>query len=167
AEVKRVDVPLGGRKVVVDHLRAQLVRARDHRPARFAGAEERVAVDLLRDGVVNDVARFEPLVLAAQPGVDPEGFDPYDLLLLLAHDLGQLFERQLDLQRVLARLIARLARAVGVRVTLAQAVADVAGPLPDAAPVLAAEAEARPVDLRQRDRDQILPLAPDQLALRD
>ena len=88
-------------------------------------------------------------------------------LQLLAHDLGQLFQRQLDLQRVLARLIARLARAVGVRVTLAQAVADVAGPLPDAAPVLAAEAEARPVDLRQRDRDQILPLAPDQLALRD
>src|SRR6187401_152869 len=43
AEVERVDVPLRRRKIVVDHLRAQLVRAGDHRPARLARAEERVA----------------------------------------------------------------------------------------------------------------------------
>src|SRR5262249_28630689 len=88
-------------------------------------------------------------------------------LQLLAHDLGQLLQPQRDLQRVLARLVARLARAVGVRIALAQAVADVARPLPDSAPVLAAEPKARPVDLRQRDRHQILPLPPDQLSLRD
>ena len=74
-----------GREVVVDHLRAQLVGAGDHRAARLARAEERVAVDLLGDRVVDDVARLEPLVLAAQPGVDPEGLDADDLLLLVAH----------------------------------------------------------------------------------
>src|SRR6201999_3202803 len=75
--------------------------------------------------------------------------------------------RQLDLERVVARLIARLARAVGVGIALAEAVADVALPLPHAALVLAAEAEARDVDLRQRDRHLVLALAPDELALRD
>ena len=88
-------------------------------------------------------------------------------LQLLAHDLRQLLQRQLDLQRVFARLIAGLARPVGVRIALAQAVAHVALPLPHAAAILAAEPEARPVDLRQRDRDQVLALPPDQLALRD
>src|SRR5665213_1329527 len=262
-EVKRIDVPLRRRKVVVDHLGAQLVRARDHGAARLAGAEEGVAVDLFGDRVVDDVARLEPLVLAAQPGIDPKGFDAHDLLLLVAHrprdihdeehhrvrlrqrggpprsvpailahrdddgirrviraghdlpaqrlaegplevaqrfgagppdpdvavllgddpllalgldagelqlfahDLRQLFQRQLDLQRVLARLVAGLAAAVGVGIALAQAVADVALPLPDAAPVFAAEAEPGDVDLRQRDRDQILALSTDELALRD
>src|SRR4029077_8741208 len=88
-------------------------------------------------------------------------------LQLLAEDLRQLLERQLDLQRVLALLVARLARPVLARLALAQRVADLALPLPYAALVLAAEAEARHVDLRQRDRHHVLALAPDQLALRD
>src|SRR5262249_53811862 len=83
------------------------------------------------------------------------------------HDLRELLERQLDLERVVARLIAGLARVVLVGIALAEAVADVALPLPDAALVLAAEAEARDVDLRQRDRDLVLALAPDELAVRD
>src|SRR5580704_3765667 len=262
-EVKRVDVPLRRGEIVVDHLGAQLVRARDHGAARLAGAEEGVAVDLLGDRVVDDVPRLEPLVLAAQPSIDPERFDAHDLLLLvahrpgdvhdeehhgvrlrqrrgppgpipailahrhddrvlgvvrpghdlppqrlaegalevaqrlragppdpdvavllrddpllalgldagelqlLAHDLRQLLQRQLDLQGVLARLVAGLAAAVGVGIALAQAVADVALPLPDAAPILAAEAEPGDVDLRQGDGDQVLALAADQLALRD
>ena len=91
-EVKRVDVPLRGRKIVLDHLRAQLVGAGDHRAARLARAEEGVAVDLLGHGVVDDVARLEPLVLAAQPGVDPEGFDADDLLLLVAHRSGDVHD---------------------------------------------------------------------------
>jgi hypothetical protein len=88
-------------------------------------------------------------------------------LQLLTHDLRQLLKRQLDLQRVLAGLIAGPARTVGVRIALAQAVADVARPLSHAPPILAAEPKPRPVDLGQRDRDQILSLPPDQLALRD
>ena len=44
---------------------AQLVGARDHRAARLARVEERVAIDLARDGVVDDVARLEALVLRA------------------------------------------------------------------------------------------------------
>ncbi len=68
---------------------------------------------------------------------------------------------------MLAGLVAGLAVAVGVGIALAEAVADVARPLPDPAAVLAAEAEARDVDLRQGDGDEILPLAADQLALRD
>src|SRR5579859_3644107 len=87
-EVERVDVPLVGRVVVVDELAAQLVRARDHRPAALARVEERVAVDLARHGVVDDVAALEALVLALQPRVDPEALDAHDLLLLVAHRAG-------------------------------------------------------------------------------
>src|ERR1041385_2660483 len=84
-EMERIDVPFLGRVVVVHHLRAELVRARNHRAARFPRVEERVAIDLTRDGVVNDVAALEALVVAAEPRVDPEALDPDDFLLLVAH----------------------------------------------------------------------------------
>jgi hypothetical protein len=84
-EVERVDVPLGRGVLGVDDLRAELVGARDHRAARLARVEEGVAIDLARHGVVDDVAALEALVLLAQPGIDPEGLDADDLLLLVAH----------------------------------------------------------------------------------
>jgi hypothetical protein len=74
----------------LDHLRTQLVGARDHRAARLARVEERVAVDLARDGVVDDEARLEAFVLLREPGIDPEGLDADDLLLLVAHRAGDI-----------------------------------------------------------------------------
>jgi hypothetical protein len=50
--------------------------------------EEGLAVDLARDGVVDDVAGLQALVVGAQPGVDPEALDADDLLLLVAHRAG-------------------------------------------------------------------------------
>ncbi len=47
--------------------------------------EEGVAVDLARHRVVDDVAGLEPLVVLPEPRIDPEGLDPHDLLLLVAH----------------------------------------------------------------------------------
>ena len=110
AEVERVDVPLGRREVVFDHLGAQLVGAGDHRPARLARVEERVAVDLLGHRVVDDVARLEALVLAAQPGVDPERLDADDLLLLVAHRAGHVHDE--DHHRVRLRHRRRPPRAI-------------------------------------------------------
>jgi hypothetical protein len=77
-------------------------------------------------------------------------------LQLLAQDGGQLVERDLDLQDVLARQQARLAAEARARIALA---------LPHAAQLAGAEAEARDLDLGQRDRHQVAALAADQLAL--
>src|ERR1019366_8687212 len=84
-EMERIDVPLFGRVPLVDELGAELVRARDHRPAALPRVEERLAVDLARDRVVDDVPALEALVLLLQPRVDPEALDADDLLLLVAH----------------------------------------------------------------------------------
>src|SRR6185503_4130946 len=46
---------------------------------------EGVLVHLLGEGLVDHVDVVEVLVLAAQPGIDPEGRDAHDLLLLVAH----------------------------------------------------------------------------------
>src|SRR5690606_3736607 len=84
-------------------------------------------------------------------------------LQLLAHQLGQLLDRELDLADVVAGRVARLALAARVAVR-PQRRAQLALALPDAAHVPAAEAEVRELDLRQRDRDQLLAAPPDQLA---
>ena len=64
-------------------------------------------------------------------------------------------------------LVAGLALAALLLVALAQRVAGLTIALADAAALLVAEAEARDVDLRDGDRDEVLAFAPDQLALRD
>src|SRR5690606_28178833 len=84
-------------------------------------------------------------------------------LELLAHQLGQLLDGELDLADVVPRRVAGLARAVRVAVR-AQRRARLALALADAAQVTAAVAEVRQLDLRQRDRDQLLAPPPDQLA---
>src|SRR5690606_18363331 len=71
--------------------------------------------------------------------------------------------RQLELPDVVPRRVAGLARAVRVAVR-AQRRARLALALADAAQVTAAVAEVRQLDLRQRDRDQLLAPPPDQLA---
>ena len=57
--------------------------------------------------------------------------------------------------------------AVLLAVVAAHRIADVAVALTDAALLLVAEAKARDVDLRNGDRDEVLALSSDQLALRD
>src|SRR5690606_34028135 len=79
------------------------------------------------------------------------------------HQLGQLLDGELDLADVVPRRVAGLARAVRVAVR-AQRRARLALALADAAQVTAAVAEVRQLDLRQRDRDQLLAPPPDQLA---
>src|SRR5262249_23458709 len=86
-------------------------------------------------------------------------------LQLLAEDLGQLLEHDIDLDHMLPGLGPGLATAL-LRVALADRVADLAVALDDAAALLGAIAELRDIDLRQRDRDILAPLAADHLALR-
>ena len=88
-------------------------------------------------------------------------------LELLAQDLGELLQRDLDLEQVLARSIAGLLPCARLLFALAERIAALALALPDAALLLVAELEVRDVDLRQRDRDRVLALLRDHLALRD
>ena len=84
-ELEDVDVPIRRRKLVGDQIRADFVGRTDPRAAAFARAVERVFVHFLGRGVVDDVARFEPVVLALEPGIDPERLGAHDLLLLVGH----------------------------------------------------------------------------------
>src|SRR5207249_106181 len=73
----------------------------------------------------HDVDDLEVLVLAAQPGVDPEGLDAHDVLLLAAHRSGHVHDvedhgRGLGLRAAPARAVALVvadrddARALGI-----------------------------------------------------
>ena len=89
-------------------------------------------------------------------------------LQLLAEDLREVVEGDLDLERVLALLLARLALAVGVTLLAAvEGVALVALALTDAARLLVAEAKLGDVDLRHGDRHGVFALPAEQLAVRD
>ena len=70
---------------VVDDLVGQVVGRADPRPAALAGVVEGVLVDLAGHGVVDDVAGGHAVVLALEPGVDPERLGPDDLLLVVGH----------------------------------------------------------------------------------
>src|SRR5262249_13511988 len=88
-------------------------------------------------------------------------------LELLAHDLGELLQRDFGVEQVIARAIAGLMALPRLLLTLAERVADLALALPDAALLLVAVLEVRDVHARQRDRDGVLTLLRDHLALRD
>src|SRR5690606_30453849 len=76
--------------------------------------------------------------------------------------------RDVDLERVLAGALPGLLAVTALLALLAaDRIARLAVSLARAALLLVAEAEARDVDLRERDRDEILALPPDELALRD
>ena len=68
---------------------------------------------------------------------------------------------------MIAGAIARLLALPRLLLALAERVADLTLALPDAALLLVAVLEVRDVDLRQRDRDRVLALLRDHLALRD
>ena len=70
---------------VVDDLVGEVVGRADPRAAALAGVVEGVLVDLAGHGVVDDVAGGHAVVLALEPGVDPERLDPDDLLLVVGH----------------------------------------------------------------------------------
>src|SRR5271157_49770 len=84
-EVEHVDVPVDGGMELVDDLVRQRVGRADPRSAAFPGVVEGVLVDLAGDRVVDDVASGHAVVLAFQPGVDPEGLGPDDLFLVVGH----------------------------------------------------------------------------------
>jgi hypothetical protein len=88
-------------------------------------------------------------------------------LELLAQNVSQLVQRDVDLQNVLAGVLSRLTRAVPFGFLASDAVADVALPLTDPAALLFSEREARDVDLRDRNRHHVLALAAEHFALRD
>src|SRR5262249_24707813 len=74
-------------------------------------------------------------------------------------------DRDIDLDHMLPRLRAGLALAL-LRIAQADRVAYIAVALADAAALLGAVAKLRQIDLRQRDRDILAPLAADHHALR-
>ena len=87
-ELERVNVPLARRELPGDNLFAGDVGAADPRAAALAGAVKRVLVDLVGDGVVDDVAALQAPVLGFEPSVDPERLGADDLLLLVGHGAG-------------------------------------------------------------------------------
>ena len=89
-------------------------------------------------------------------------------LQLLAQNLGKLLKRQIHFELMVAGLIASLPLPFAVlRVALADRIARLAIALAHAALFLIAEPKARDLDLRQRDRDHVLALAADHLAVGD
>src|SRR5262249_7502454 len=84
-------------------------------------------------------------------------------LELLAHDLGELLQRDLDVEQVIARAVARLLALPRLLLALPERIADLAVALADAALLLVAVLEVRDLDLRDRDRDRVLALLRDHL----
>jgi len=76
--------------VIVDELRAELVRARDHGPAALTCVKNVHPVDLASHCVVDDgIGSPAPLYCFCRPCIDPEALDADDLLLLVTHRSGQ------------------------------------------------------------------------------
>src|SRR5262249_513982 len=84
-EMEHVDVPLHLAVLIVDDLMAGVVSRGEPGAAALAGVVEGVLVDLAGDRVVDDVAGGHAVVLALEPGVDPEGLGADDLLLVVGH----------------------------------------------------------------------------------
>ena len=127
-------------------------------PALAAEVPERLGPHATDAGVA--ILRVDDLALALVLDVRE--------LELLAEDVGKLFQGDVDLEAVLTGALAGLLAALALLALLAaHRIAGVAVALAGAALLLVAEAEARDIDLRNRDGDEVLALAPDQLALRD
>src|SRR5690606_16536229 len=77
-------------------------------------------------------------------------------LQLLAQDVGELVEGDVDLQDVLALALARLPRARLVAFLSSDRISSLPVPLPHPALLLRPEGEARDLDVGDRDGDQIL-----------
>src|SRR5262245_13313411 len=86
---------------------------------------------------------------------------------LLRKNLRKFLHREVDFEDVSAGSIAGLALAVFVYVARREGCSRFAFTLSDTACVAASEAEARHLDLRDRNADKILPLFADQFSLRD
>src|SRR5205085_6356888 len=86
---------------------------------------------------------------------------------LLAEDVGQLVEREIDLERVLPFALAGLAAAVALDRSRRQHRPGRAVALPYPALILVAVLEVGNVDGRNGNGDQVLPLLPDHLPFLD
>src|SRR6185295_2781793 len=93
------------------------------------------------------------------------GLDPGQLQLL-AEDLGELLDGDVDLQQVLARGVAR-AVAAGILLPRRDGGAGLAFDLPNAGAVVLAEPEGRDAQAREGDRDGVPAALPDHLAVGD
>ena len=119
---------------------------------------ERLGADATDAGVA--ILRVDDLALALVLDVRE--------LELLAEDVRELLERDVDLEAVLAGALAGLLAALALLALFAaHRVAGLAVALACATLLLVAEAEARDIDLRDGDGDEVLALPPDELALRD
>src|SRR5215469_1425889 len=94
------------------------------------------------------------------------GFDARQFQLF-GEDLREFLHRQIDFQDMRSGRVAGLAVALFVNVTRRQWCSGFAFALTDTTRVPAAEAEVRHFDLRDRNADVVLPLFPDEFALRD
>src|ERR1700704_2232899 len=97
------------------------------------------------------------LVLPRDDLLGALGLDPRQLELL-AHDLGELLQRDLDVEQVIAGSLPGLALARPGLAVSPERIADVALALPGPARLLVAVLEVRDVDRRDRDRDPVLAL---------
>ena len=84
----------------------------------------------------------------------------------LSENLGKFLHGQFDFEDVPTRLIAGLRFAIVV-LGSRERLAGLTGTDPDAAGVLLPVAKLRQIDLRKRDRHQVVPLLPDHLAPAD
>ena len=62
-EMKQVNVPILRHELFADHLLAKTIGRRDLGSSAFAGMKERFVIDFLRDGIVNDVASLDAIVV--------------------------------------------------------------------------------------------------------
>src|SRR5215471_171634 len=94
------------------------------------------------------------------------GFDARQFQLF-GENLSEFLHRQIDFEDMRSGRVAGLAVAPIVNVARRQRSSRFAFALTDTTRVPPAEAEVRHFDLRDRNADVVLPLFPDQLALRD
>src|SRR5205085_6963009 len=124
-----------------------------HRPLKGAlEVTERLRTGLTDAGIF--VAGRDNVFLAARLDAGERQF--------LAEDLGHFLHRQFDFEDVPAGLVA--GAGTFPRLSGSERRTDIAVPLPGAARAFLAVAKLGDFDLRQGDRDEVLPLLPNHLA---
>ncbi len=91
-KLEAINVPFAGRKLTRDQVGRHFICRADPRAAALAGVVERLLVDFLGRRVVDDVSRLDSLVLAPQPGIEPEGRRPHDFFLVVGHRAGNVHQ---------------------------------------------------------------------------
>src|SRR5439155_12184682 len=87
-KMEGIDIPLIRRIAGIDKLVGQGIGGADLGAAAFARVVERVLVHFLGGGVMNNVDRLDSLIVGFDPGIDPEGLDADNVLLIVGHGAG-------------------------------------------------------------------------------